>query len=295
MDPVQVVDRGDCVEDTFDEQSFSPESSDAYDVFGEQQVFPRVGDEYQVEIPPQITGSEYLWLTKNPADAENTAGGPRDFLVGLAVTIMWINDEVESFKHEPQDSVGDSTEVSDKRESLRSECFRETHNFSEGDSLEVKAEPTNGTLENAINLGESVNVAMQKEMKIEMQDMDKSKGYYCLVPGSLGDSWSDIEEASFMLGLYIFGKNLVQVKKFVGSKKMGDILSFYYGKFYRSDRYNRWSECRKIRSRRCIYGQRIFTGLRQQELFSRLLPHVSEECQSTLMEVFLNYLYMLLK
>lgn len=281
MDPVQVDDRGDCVEDTFDEQSFSPESSDAYDVFGEPQVFPRVGDEYQVEIPPQITGSDYLWHTKNPSDPENTAGGRHDFLVGLAVTIMWINDEVESFKLEPREAVGDSTEVSDKGESLRSECFREAHNFSEGDSLEAKVEPTNSTLKNAINLGESANVAM---MKIEMQDVDKGKGY-CLVPGSLGESWSDIEEASFMLGLYIFGKNLVQVKKFIGSKKMGDLLSFYYGKFYRSDRYNRWSECRKIRSRRCIYGQRIFTGLRQQELFSRLLPHVSEECQNTLMEV----------
>lgn len=87
------------------------------------------------------------------------------------------------------------------------------------------------------------------------------------------------------LGLYIFGKNLVAVKKFVNSKEMGDILAFYYGKFYRSDGYRRWSECRKLRSRRSIHGQKIFTGWRQQELLSRLLSHVSQECQSVLLEV----------
>lgn len=282
MDPAAVDDRGDCVEDTFDGQSFSPESSDSSDVFGELQVFPRVGDEYQVEIPPQITASDHLQFTKDPEDAENTAVG-LDFLVGLAVPIMWINDKVECFKHEPGEAVGDSTEVYDKGDSVKPEWSGETHNSSEGNSLETKAEPTDSTLDNVMNQGESENVAMRKVMKIELQDMDKGKGC-CPLPGSLGGSWSGIEEASFVLGLYIFGKNLVQVEKFVGSKMMGDILSFYYGKFYRSDRYLRWSECRKIRSRRCIYGQRIFTGLRQQELFSRLLPHVSEECQSSLME-----------
>ncbi|GMY27710.1 hypothetical protein FCV25MIE_22952 [Fagus crenata] len=278
MDSVQVIDHGDCIEDAFDEQSLSPESSDVYDIFGEPQEFPRMGDEYQVEIPQLIAGSDYLWLSKNPADS------PHDFLVGLAVPIMWISDEVENIKDEPQEAVGGSTEVFNKDERLKSESIRETHIFLEGDNLEPKAEPTNSKLDNGINLGESVNVAMQHEMKIESPDMGRGK-VYCPVPGSLGDSWSEIEEASFILGLYIFGKNLAQVKRFIGSKNMGDILSFYYGKFYRSDRYHRWSECRKLRSRRCIYGQRIFTGLRQQEFLSRLLSRVSEECQNTLMEV----------
>jgi hypothetical protein len=283
MDSVQVIDHGDCIEDAFDEQSLSPESSDVYDIFGEPQEFPRMGDEYQVEIPQLIAGSDYFWLSKNPADS------PHDFLVGLAVPIMWISDEVENIKDEPQEAVGGSTEVFNKDECLKSECIRETHIFLEGDNLEPKAEPTNSTLDNGINLGESVNVAMQHEMKIESPNMGRGK-VYCPVPGSLGDSWSEIEEASFILGLYIFGKNLAQVKRFIGSKNMGDILSFYYGKFYRSDRYHRWSECRKLRSRRCIYGQRIFTGLRQQEFLSRLLSRVSEECQNTLMEVFLKFL-----
>ncbi|KAG2727137.1 hypothetical protein I3760_01G145500 [Carya illinoinensis] len=284
MDSAQVNECGDIVEDgAFDEQSAYPECTHLYDVFGEPQVFPRVGNEYQVEIPPQITGSDSLRFTKNPADAENTAGDPHDFLVGLSVPVMWISGSVENVKHEPHEAIGDSTEVSVKDDPLGYEYDGKSHKILEGSNLEPKDEPTNDTLDNGINLGELANVAMQQKMK-NTHDVDTGKGYYP-VPGSLGNSWSDKEEASLILGLYIFGKNLVLVKKFIGSKKMGDILSFYYGKFYRSDRYHRWAECRKMKSRRCIYGQRIFTGLRQQELFSRLLPHVSEECQNTLMEV----------
>ncbi|XP_039029203.1 uncharacterized protein LOC120163303 [Hibiscus syriacus] len=66
---------------------------------------------------------------------------------------------------------------------------------------------------------------------------------------------------------------------------MGDILSFYYGAFYRSDRYCRWSDGQKKRTRKNVYGRKIFTGWRQQELLSRLLTHVPEEIQNDLQEV----------
>jgi hypothetical protein len=54
-----------------------------------------------------------------------------------------------------------------------------------------------------------------------------------LVHGSRTDTWTGIEEANLVLGFYTFGKNFVQVKRFIGNKKMKDILSFYYGKLYR--------------------------------------------------------------
>ncbi|XP_034691229.1 uncharacterized protein LOC117918583 [Vitis riparia] len=118
--------------------------------------------------------------------------------------------------------------------------------------------------------------------------IDRHKGC-SLLPGSIARSWSEIEHNSFLLGLYIFGKNFLPVKRFMESKKMGDILSFYYGEFYQSDAYRRWSECRKMKSRRCIHGQRIFTGWRQQELLSRLFSEVSEQCKNRLVEVSRAY------
>ncbi|PNY16761.1 hypothetical protein L195_g013486, partial [Trifolium pratense] len=110
-----------------------------------------------------------------------------------------------------------------------------------------------------------------------------------LAPGILSSSWSDADTKSFLLGLFIFGKNFVQIKRFLDNKEMGEILSFYYGKFYKTDGYRRWSECRKKKGRKCMIGHKLFTGPRQHELLSRLIPHVSEESQDTLLQVSKSY------
>ncbi|XP_059632715.1 uncharacterized protein LOC132275273 [Cornus florida] len=284
MDLVQLNHNVDCIEDTSAEQLLSPVASDAYNVFGDPEMFPRVGDQYQVEVPSLITESEYLSYMRNPTDAEIISVVPRDFLMGLPMPIMWINMEVENVKCEMVKSSGYSSDDSNKNGSLRSESMSETETNVKDEDSKLKVESSGIALHYGIGVGESTYLALEQEVRSKMHQKCRGPGY-CLVPGSLGDSWSDIEEAGFLLGLYIFGKNLVQVKKFIESKKMGDVLSFYYGKFYRSDGYCRWSDCRKMRSRRCVYGQRIFTGLRQQELLSRLLPHLSEGCQNTLLEV----------
>ncbi|KAL4588249.1 hypothetical protein LXL04_001132 [Taraxacum kok-saghyz] len=103
-----------------------------------------------------------------------------------------------------------------------------------------------------------------------------------LVPGSSSDSWSKIEHDSFLLGLYIFGKNLRLVNKFVGNKGMRNVLSYYYGKFYRSNEHQKWSRFRKKRSRKSVPGKKIFNGWRRHELLSRLLPNVTDECKTSL-------------
>ncbi|RDX61447.1 hypothetical protein CR513_60321, partial [Mucuna pruriens] len=118
--------------------------------------------------------------------------------------------------------------------------------------------------------------------------LGKSKNYV-LAPGTLSNSWSEADAKSFLLGLFIFGKNFIKIKKFLENKGMGEIMSFYYGKFYKCDEYIRWSDCRKIKGRKCIIGQKLFTGQRQHELLSRLIPHVSEECQDTLLQVSQSY------
>lgn len=283
MDSVEGNHHGDFNEDEFAENSFSPEASDRSGVLGDPEILPRVGDEYQVEVPSLIAVSDYLWLLKNPTVAEIAAGGSFGLIAGLPIPVMWINEGVDGKKHEPETAFHDAVYVSNKNESLKSEHVRETLFVLASDNIKCKVEPMDVKFDHGVISGESAKFALKQEVITEMHQNDT--GRWCPVPGSAGDNWSDIEEASFLLGLYIFGKNLILVKKFVGSKKMGDILSFYYGKFYRSDRYRRWSECQKRKSRKCIFGQRIFTGSRQQELLSRLLPDVSVECQNTLLEV----------
>lgn len=125
---------------------------------------------------------------------------------------------------------------------------------------------------------------MREETKIGMHEEHGHKGQI-LVPGSRSDNWTEIEEAGLVLALYIVGKNFVEVKKFIGNKKMDDILSFYYGKFRKSDKYQRWCGCRERKSKKCNLGHKIFTKTRQDELLFRLIPNVPEEVQNELLEV----------
>ncbi|CAJ1941036.1 unnamed protein product [Sphenostylis stenocarpa] len=274
-----------CLEEQADEQSLSLEYSGVYDVFGEPEIFPRVGEQFQVQIPSLISKSEYYWFIRNPYEADSTSSTLHKFRVGLPIPIIWIKDEFEISRHNHrQKNASKLNGVTNKTEPPKLNCIKETSNYLDGDKVKPKLWPFDTTLVSGMKLGESRDSNMQQETEIEMREKHSEKGHF-LVPGSASDTWNEIEEASFILGLYIFGKNLVQVKRFIGNKNMGDILSFYYGKFYKSDKYQRWSGCRKMRSRKCIYGPKIFTGPRQQELLSRLLPTISEECYNKLLEV----------
>ena len=256
-------------EDRSPERSVSQDTSEICDEFLDPEVSPRVGEEYQVEVPPLLSKSDINWL-RSYKEAETQANDLQEFFVGLPVQVMWISEEL----------CEDSVEKYDKNEVLKAEQIVDDAKLNI-EAMEMMAGST-------IMVGKAADLALPKETALATDQKDNIDGRY-LVPGVFGEPWSSIEEASFLLGLYIFGKNLVLVKKFVGSKQMGDILSFYYGRFYRSEKYRRWSECRKARGRKCIYGQRLFKGWRQQELVSRLLLLVPEDCKNSLTEVRLCF------
>ncbi|KAK7293181.1 hypothetical protein RJT34_16043 [Clitoria ternatea] len=209
--------------DDFMEQASkgSPGSPDISDIIGVPWSNPRVGEEYQVEIPSMMKKSERLQLLMNPADLEVKGDNSLSFAIGLPNTVTWIHNDV-----------------------------------GKGNN-------------NSAQLGKSEN--------------------HVSAPGTLSNSWTETDAKSFILGLFIFGKSFIKIKEFLENKGMGEILSFYYGKFYKSDEYRRWSDCRKIKGRKCIIGQKLFTGQRQHELLSRLIPCVSEESQDTLLQVSKSY------
>ena len=231
------------------DSSISSDCSDASDGFEDRLVLPRVGDEYQVEVPPMLSEAAFLQLKINPANSEGISDSSRSYLMGLPVLLMWVYNHGNSIKNE----------------SLESESKAMGQN-----SLHQK-EPT-------------VRVDAPRQSSL-------NNGYFA-VPGLPTETWSDFEADCFLLGLYIFGKHLLQVKRFMESKDMGQILSYYYGRFRGSAGHLKWSECRKMRNRKCIVGDRFLTGYRQQELLSRLLPHLPEESKIKLLEVlhyFINY------
>ncbi|KAK9735449.1 hypothetical protein RND81_04G206000 [Saponaria officinalis] len=200
--------------ETGSDSSMSPCSSDNDDIFGDPLIHPRVGDEYQAEIPSILSDSELV-------GSEDIVDSSLLYCCGLPVPMM---------------------------------SFRNQANV----------------IENSLG--------------IETPDQTSVGNGYCLVPEQPTEPWSDFEADCFLLGLYLLGKNLLQVARFVESKGMGQILAYYYGQFYASAGYRRWSVSRKLKNKKCVIGHRFFSGCRQLELFSRLFPHLSEESKIKLTE-----------
>ncbi|KAJ7973355.1 Arginine-glutamic acid dipeptide repeat protein [Quillaja saponaria] len=286
MQSFQLEDDDNCIEDRSSNQSNAPSSPGMSTIVGARQLNPRLGDEYQVEIPSMITESEHLQLLKNPADSE-MLDVMHSFAIGLPIPLMSIRYEVVDIEAEGCGSFSDNDNADNVPEPTEA---RKEKTIMGGKVLDLNVESLDFELDNRQALRQTV-VETTVAGEAESGQWHRSK-IYCLVPGSLGNHWKDGDVKNFLLGLFIFGKNFKQIKRLIENKEMGDILSFYYGEFYRSDGYRRWSNSRKIKGRKgrkCIRGKKIFTGWRQHELLSRLLPYVSKEFKDTFLEVSKSY------
>ncbi|PWA90706.1 Homeodomain-like protein [Artemisia annua] len=132
--------------------------------------------------------------------------------------------------------------------------------------------------QNHFDFGQSIPVTWVRRSK-------RKNGLLALPCSSIEESWSVIEQDCFILGLYIFGKNLRVVNKFMGNKGMQNVISYYYGKFYRSEQHQKWSMYVKKRRTKSSPGRKTLRGWRRQELLSRLLPNVTDECKTRLTQV----------
>lgn len=286
MDSMHLDNNRECIEDESEQQLLAPFSADTADIFGEPELLPRVGHQYQAEIPPLMSKYDCLQLINEPTDTKSSVNLPYCVYLGLPFPLMWANTEFENvhgtveFENSEESRITSTDDYAEpKVEALDSVLGNRKDGKDAVGYLNSQSTPEGDQMD--------VDPVLTQELKTKLDQVERG---LCPLPGSLGESWKQIECDSFLLALYIFGKNLNLVKRFVESKRIGDILSFYYGKFYKSDGYRRWSECRKLRGRRFVHGQKIFTGWRQQELLSRIFSHVSEECKSILLEVFSFFL-----
>ncbi|KAG4189155.1 hypothetical protein ERO13_A08G209300v2 [Gossypium hirsutum] len=267
METIQVDPNCNLTQETSPKQLLPPDSPDISDIFGDSQLSPRVGNRYQAEIPPMIAGWEHLQLLMN---SEGSPYIDHSFIFSLAVPVTWIHEQDIDFEDEGKEGPSkpdDATKVARK-------C-RKGQNSKRKKNSELSAERSNARL-----VDEKESNA--ENLECGMAPCGGKSSH--LIPGSSSDAWNNTEADSFLLGLYIFGKDFGKIKQLIGNKKMGDILSFYYGAFYKSDRYRRWSSGQKRRNRRIICGRKIFTGWRQQKLLSRLLTHVQDELQNNFLE-----------
>ncbi|MED6174857.1 hypothetical protein PIB30_072983 [Stylosanthes scabra] len=77
-----------------------------------------------------------------------------------------------------------------------------------------------------------------KHYGVLAQETNRDKGLYPTTATTM--PWTEKEESYFIAGLYIFDKDFSAVKRFMGNKTMGEVLSFYYEKIHKSSEYRRW-------------------------------------------------------
>lgn len=314
------------------------------------QIFPRIGDQYQVKIPPFDPSRFCYWNDENESKGSNVKNDDYEelFAEALSVPIMQItiSSPKGSLAESEKDCINEpSVESPDVTKELIKTEVKLEHGFERESSEErdEKCAPMNNFGDNMPSIQDHVDSSMVytnieipvtkgdpddvgiesadtvnnnnapdalssgkvrrkrkgkggwkrvKKAKVELSKASKQKfepsgpndhgekhlnsRSFIMVPGSPPEAWTKTEEDVFLLALYIFGKNFTSVQSFMETKKMKDILVYYYTKFYGTESYCRWAESRKIKSRKCFQGQRIFSGWRQQELSTRLLPHVPD-------------------
>lgn len=288
MDPIEIKDDEDHPIDMLVDQLRFLEPLCPEEVNEDTRVYPRVGDEYQVEVPDLLTEEEQVKLRSSAVYESKTFGFEYPVGVGLAIPVTWTQNTSSHIKEEQREFSARSSFLSQDEGPINNSkniIGNLDQHVDCSECLRCKLGYTEQVAKLSGSSGQDMHCLQTKKL-LGCSCINRKFNDYVALPGMPRYSWTDEEAHTFLLGLYIFGKNLVQVTKFTETKTMGEVLSYYYGEFFRSDPYRRWAACRKARSRRCILGLRIFSGPRQQELLSRLLAGVAKEVEAPLMEVF---------
>ncbi|VAI79509.1 unnamed protein product [Triticum turgidum subsp. durum] len=290
MDSVELEDSG--------EHQLSLEVSLASDViYDDAPVCPCIGSDHQAEIPNLSTEDERQQLMTSTLGSV-LPGFDYPVMIGLAIPVTWepseVRKEEELGRHHSSETKARAISQDEDRP-VNSVCPT-INDTSDHDSTYQDPQPMVPVdhVESGSNQAHAENLAscstqeghdFTNKPMTQQGEIDQ----FTPLPCASTSLWSSIEAECFLLGLYIFGKNLSLLSRFLGNKTIGDVLSYYYGKFYKRDAYRRWSDCRKARTRRCILGERIFTSWRQQEIISRLKSVILDEAHDSLVEIFKSF------
>ncbi|KAJ9131424.1 hypothetical protein P3X46_035084 [Hevea brasiliensis] len=226
---------GNSIEESSFQQLIPPSSPEISGISGDPQVNPRVGNEYQAEIPPMISESHHFQLSLDPFDSKVTVDGSHSFLIGLPIPITWI--------HDTTNDRNEGCTMSNPDDSIQGTWSSKSRTTGKNNILEKKgskqnAEPTDLGLDDG-NEPKPVTLGPMEAGEANLSLLQKSNNSDP-VPGSLNHPWSDVDVDSFILGLYVFGKNFVQIERFMENKDMGKYCpstmeNFTEGKFSLED------------------------------------------------------------
>ncbi|XP_047055546.1 uncharacterized protein LOC124661710 [Lolium rigidum] len=291
MEPLELEDNG-------DHQPSLESSLDSGVIYDDTPICPRIGSEYQAEISKLSTEGEHRRFIMTSSHESMVLDYDHPGMIGPDISIMWAssevhNEEILRRQHSSESEARASSQDEDTKLTSISPIQKDTSDHDSTDQDSHSVVPVD-QMESGSNLAHGENFdssSTQEGLNFTNKPLTQQGEIkqFTPLPGLSSSLWSGIEAECFLLGLYIFGKNLSLMSRFVGNKTVGNVLLYYYGKFYGGDAYKRWSDCRKARTRRCILGERIFTGSRQQEIISRLKSVILKESHDSLLEIFKSF------
>ncbi|THU63339.1 hypothetical protein C4D60_Mb01t14730 [Musa balbisiana] len=257
--------------ETVYDQFASPDSPGRYGIYDEPLILPRIGYEYQVEIPELATTESQCILVESRLTSTSCMLSVGNHVgVGLDIPVTWVHHVGNATKDQQKEiscsnisSIGGgSVEYTNTEKGHADAIYSKMTEFQEESSLyqtkllnlACKDECTDlATCRNkpdGSTSKKSIILESKMDSGVPLLLLSKAKGYRAL-PGTPSSSWSHNETQCFLLGLYIFGKNLVQVEKFIefrsnqsssirpeipvgtacSSLTSGDIIKFLTGDF----------------------------------------------------------------
>ncbi|KAK7344241.1 hypothetical protein VNO77_13625 [Canavalia gladiata] len=166
----------DSVGHTSNRKLIPPSSPDLSNIVGAPQSSPRIGHEYQVEVPSMIKESERLQLIMN--DSELVNDNSHCIALDLSIPLIWVHNEVEDNGNEGRGYLGDNDDAV---------------------SVTVPAVATN-VERNGISANGKELIPTTSQSVMTVGQLGKSKNCV-MVPGTLNNSWSDADVKSFLLGI----------------------------------------------------------------------------------------------
>uniref|UniRef100_A0ACD5YL23 Uncharacterized protein n=1 Tax=Avena sativa TaxID=4498 RepID=A0ACD5YL23_AVESA len=282
------------LEDSGDHQPSLESSLASGVIYDDTPICPRIGSEYQAEIPKLSIEDQRRWLMTSSHESM-VLGYDYPDMTDPAIPIMWAPSEVHNKEELRRHH---SSETKSRTSSRGEDCkvtsiFPIRNNTRDHDSTyqdpysvvlvdQTECGSNKARDENLDSCSIKGGLTFTNKPLTEQGEIEQ----FTPLPSLSSSLWNGIEAECFLLGIYIFSKNLSLLSRFVGNKTVGDVLSYYYGKFYKRDAYKRWSDCRKARTRRCVLGEHIFTGWRQQEILARLKSIILKEAHDSLLEIF---------
>ncbi|KAG8063379.1 hypothetical protein GUJ93_ZPchr0003g18027 [Zizania palustris] len=226
------------LQDNCEHQMYS-EASHASDVIHDDPpVGPFIGSEHQAEIPNLATEDERCQLRESSLYSYELHGFDFPDVIGLSIPVKWESqppseankedEKLQTCHFSESESRNRTRDKESQLASICSNCNDTSECYPSNQDRHVvlpvgQIEPEGNQV-----YDEKLDPCFNQEcLNLTGRPMvqQRETEQFAPLPGSSTSLWTALEEECFLLGLYIFGKNLNVLSKFVESRRQQELIS----------------------------------------------------------------------